>query len=375
MIQSRKVPFFDYPKLFIYEREEILRTIEDVGRRGAFIMQSDLIEFEARLSAFVGTNHAVGVGNATDGLELAWMALGLKNGDEVIISSHTMLATASAIKSCGGVPVPVEIGSDNLLDPEAVAAAVTPRTVGISPTQLNGRTCDMDAIMKIASKNHLVVVEDSAQALGSKFNGKHAGTFGIAGVFSFFPAKVLGCLGDGGAVVTHDSNLYEKLFQLHDHGRDPKGEVRSWGRNSRLDNLQAALLNYRFSQYEKVVSRRRAIASLYQLQLGEIEELELPPAPVENSQHFDVYQNYELQADDRDDLRKFLLQRGIGTLIQWGGKGVHQWDGLGFNCKLPKVERFFERCLMLPMNVFLSDDDVLYISEAIRYFYKNRKKT
>ena len=370
MSELRKVPFFDYPRLFLDDRDEILSTVEEVGRRGAFIMQKDLADFESNLSTFTGANHAVGVANATDGLELAWLAVGLNKGDEVIISSHTMLATASAIVTAGGTPVPVEIGTDNLIDPDAVAAAITPRTVGISPTQLNGRTCDMDSIMDIAKRNNLVVVEDAAQALGSRFKGKHAGTFGVAGSFSFFPAKVLGCFGDGGGVITNDSDIYEKLYQLHDHGRDTSGDIKSWGRNSRLDNLQAAILNKRFVRYQDVIARRREIASLYQTYLGELEELELPPAPEENSNHFDVYQNYELQADNRDELKSRLAEQGIGTAIQWGGKGVHQWEGLGFTQVLPKVEKFFQRALMLPMNMFISNDDIFYVCDSIRKFYR-----
>ena len=371
MSEIRKVPFFDYPRLFLDDRDEILSTVEEVGRRGAFIMQKDLAEFEENLATYAGAKHSVGVANATDGLELAWIAVGLEKGDEVIISSHTMLATASAIVTAGGTPVPVEIGPDNLIDPDAISAAITSRTVGISPTQLNGRTCDMDAIMKIANDKKLAVVEDSAQALGSRFKGKHAGTFGIAGSFSFFPAKVLGCLGDGGGVVTDNSEIFEKIYQLHDHGRDTNGDIKSWGRNSRLDNLQAAILNKRFARYHEVIVRRREIAAFYQAHLGKLEELELPPAPEENSNHFDVFQNYELQADKRDDLKLHLSERGIGTIIQWGGKGVHQWEGLGFTQKLPKVERFFERSIMLPMNMFISDEDVLYICDSIKNFYKN----
>ena len=370
MNTPRKVPFFDYPRIFVDDREEILATIEDVGRRGAFIMQEDLFNFEKKLSEFTKAKHAIGVANATDGLELAWMAIGLEPGDEVIISSHTMLATASAIVTAGGVPIPVEIGPDNLIDPEAISDAITPRTVGISPTQLNGRTCDMEKIMEIAFKNNLALVEDAAQALGSTFKGKHAGSFGVAGSFSFFPAKVLGCLGDGGGVITNDSAIFEKIYQLHDHGRDTNGDVKSWGRNSRLDNLQAALLAKKLVNYQEVVARRREIASNYDEQLSELIELQLPPGPHENSDHFDVYQNYELQADNRNQLKIFLAEKGIGTIIQWGGKGVHQWEGLGFSQKLPIVERFFERCLMLPMNMFITNEDIDYVCETIKQFYR-----
>lgn len=370
MSAHRSVPFFNYPRAYLDDRDDLLKIFEDVGHRGAFIMQQDLRDFEAALAKYTGAQYAVGVANATDGLELAWMAIGMRPGDEVICCSHTMLATAAAIKTAGGVPVPVELGEDNLIDPDAVEAAINPRTVGIMPTQLNGRTCDMDRIMGTAAKHGLFIVEDAAQALGSRFKGKHAGTFGHAAAISFFPAKVLGCLGDGGGVITNDYGIFDKVYQLHDHGRDAAGEVKSWGRNSRLDNLQAAILNHRLQTYDQVIARRRAIASLYQARLGDLDELQLPPAPDANPDHFDIYQNYELQADRRDELKEHLRANGIGTLIQWGGKAVHQWERLGFTVKLPKVERFFERCIMLPMNMFISDDDVNYVCDQVCAFYR-----
>lgn len=366
----RNVPFFDYPRAYTDERDDLVRIFEEVGQRGAFIMQQDLFDFEVALAKYTGAKYAIGVANATDGLEFSWMAVGLRPGDEVICCSHTMLATAAAIKTAGGIPVPVELGDDNLLDPSAVEDAINPRTVGIMPTQLNGRTCKMDKIMSIAQKNHFFVIEDAAQALGSRYKGQHAGTFGDAAAISFFPAKVLGCLGDGGGVITNNYGVFDKIYQLHDHGRDADGEVKSWGRNSRLDNLQAAILNYRLANYDKIIERRRAIASIYQQQLGDLEELQLPPAPDADTDHFDIYQNYELQAEQRDQLKKYLQDNAIGTLIQWGGKAVHQWEYLGFTVKLPKVELFFEHCIMLPMNMFVSDDDVLYVCEKIREFYR-----
>ena len=147
--------------------------------------------------------------------------------------------------------------------------------------------------------------------------------------------------------------------------------MKSWGRNSRLDNLQAAILNYRFASYGDVIARRRQIASMYQEQLGFLQELQLPPAPTDDGDNFDVYQNYELQADSRDELKDHLAQQGVGTLIQWGGKGLHQWEHLEFDLHLPKVELFFERCLMLPMNMFINDSDVSYICEKIVNFYRS----
>lgn len=367
---KNKIPFYEYPRAFTDDKDEVLRIINDVASKGAFILQDELLSFEKNLSKFTGSEFSIGVGNATDALEIAWSMIGLNRGDEVIISSHTMLATASAIKLSGGEPVPVDIGDDGLIDPKSIENAITDKTVAICPTQLNGRTCDMDSILRIADSNGLKVVEDAAQALGSTYKGKSAGTFGIASAISFYPAKILGSLGDAGVLLTQDDKLYDRAMRLRDHGRDKTGKVSEWGRNSRLDNIQAAILDYRLSKYDEVIKRRRSIASIYNDELSELNELILPPPPTENGIHFDVYQNYELQAEDRDNLKVYLAENGIGTLIQWGGLGIHHFHELGFNQTLPKTDTFFKKCLMLPMNNFISDNDIAYIIEKIKSFYK-----
>jgi dTDP-4-amino-4,6-dideoxygalactose transaminase len=238
------------------------------------------------------------------------------------------------------------------------------------PTQLNGRTTNMDSIMAIAKKHGLDVYEDAAQALGSKFKGQCAGTFGKASCISFYPAKVLGCFGDGGAVLTNDEETYQKILALHDHGRDQSGEIITWGMNSRLDNMQAALLDYQLKEYGKVVERRRAIARYYKERLGQLDELVLPPGPEDDPDHFDVYQNYEIEAERRDELQTYLKERGVGTLIQWGGKPVHEFRRLGFNQSLPYTEQLFERMLMIPMNMSLTDDVLNYVCDRIIQFYR-----
>jgi len=368
-MSARFVPYFNYPHVFVSQEEEILSLVKDVGRRGAFIQQKDLKDFETHLAAHLGAKHALGVANGTDALIIALRAAGIGPGDRVIFASHTYVATAASIHFVGATPVPVECGADHLIAPSAVESAITPRTKAIMPTHLNGRTCNMDALQTIADKRDLLIVEDAAQGMGSRFKGKAAGTFGIAGTISFYPAKNLGCLGDGGAILTNDDRLYEKLRLLRDHGRNPDGEVVMWGYNSRLDNLQAAILDFKLKHYDQEVARRRQVAAIYQARLGDLKELALPPAPDSDADHFGVYQNYELEADRRDDLRAYLKANGIGTLIQWGGKAVHQLSGLGFNVELPYTERVFTRCLMLPMNSSLSDEDVVYVCERVREFY------
>ncbi len=365
-----KIPFFNYPSVYKKYKADFIRILDEVGNRGAFIMQNDLKVFEEKIANYSNCNYAVGVGNATDALEMLVNISGIGQDDEVIISTHTMIATASAISANGAKPIPVECGSDHLIDPKSIEKAITSKTKCIMPTQLNGRTANMDEICSIADKYGLLIIEDSAQALGSKYKGKNAGTFGVGGCISFYPAKVLGCLGDGGIILCNDEKIYENLIMMRDHGRDPvSGDVLLWGRNSRLDNLQAAFLNYQFQFYEEVIQRRRDIAKIYNNRLCEIPNLFLPPKPDEHEDYYDIYQNYEIEADNRDSLKDYLLQNGIGTLIQWGGKGVHQFKKLGFDISLPFSEKVFEKMLLLPINMSITDEEVNYVRDKIRSFY------
>jgi len=369
-----KVPFFNYPHLFTAQENEFSRILKDVGSRGAFIMQQDLQNFEQRVADYCGSKYAVGVDNATDGLQLGLMAGGVEAGAEVIICSHTMIATASAIHFAGAIPIPVEVGSDHTIDPDAIAGSITPKTRAIIPTQLNGRIADMAAIKSIADQYGLDIYEDAAQALGAQFKGQYAGTFGKAACISFYPAKILGCLGDGGLVLTSDREIYDKLLLLRDHGRASDGDIPLWGFNTRLDNLQAAFLNFQFDNYDQVIKRRREIAAQYQKFLEDVDQIQLPPDPDANSDYFDVYQNYEIEAQQRDKLKAFLADNGIGTLIQWGGKAVHQFTKLGFDYALPYTEKVFTRLLMLPLNMSITDTEVNYVAEKIIEFYHKKGK-
>ena len=369
MLSARKVPFFNYPDVFLSDEKALLSRIQDVGRRGAYILQRDLEEFEDRIAEYVNAKYVIGMANATDALHFAVRAAGIEPGDEVIFCSHTMVATPAAVHFAGATPVPVDCAGDHLIDPDAVEAAITLRTKAILPTQLNGRTANMDSLQAIADRHNLIILEDSAQALGSKFKGQCAGTFGAGGCISFYPAKTLGCLGDGGCLITNDDDVYEQVLLMRDHGRNGEGEVVMWGLNSRLDNMQAAILNHKLRTYERDVHRRREIASLYDLELQSVTEVSLPPAPEDDTDHYDIYQNYEIEAEHRDALQAFLNQQGIGTLIQWGGKAVHQFEKLGFNQSLPYTEKLFQRMLMLPMNPSLSDDDVHYVCHCLKQFY------
>lgn len=364
-----RIPFFRYSHVFTAEREKLIDAFLDVGDRGAFILQDEVRDFEERLCEFCGVDHAIGVGNATDGLELVIAAAGIGAGDEVILPSHTFVASAEAVVSNGATPVFAEVGGDHLMDPEDAARRVTGKTRALMPTQLNGRTADMDRYQTLADDLGLVLLEDSAQGLGSKFKRRMAGTFGLAGIYSFYPAKTLGALGDGGAIITDDRDLAELIRERRDHGRaGAGGHVKYWGRNSRLDNLQAAFLLVKLASFPSEVERRREIASRYDTNLRDLPGVVLPPPPDADGDHYDVFQNYELEADDRDGLRAHLTTAGIGTILQWGGQAVHEFEGLDIDVDLPRTEAVLRRSLLLPMNTSLLDSEVDRICEAVREY-------
>lgn len=367
---SHEVPFFNYSALFKEKETELMALIHDVLSRGAYILQQDLVDFEANLSKFLDVKHAIGVADGTNALKLSLWAAGINPGDHVIVPGHTYVASAASIHYVGAHPIFVECGADHMIDESVIEAAITPKTSAIMPVQLNGRTSNMEAICQIAEKHGLKIIEDSAQALGSKFKGQSAGSFGSAGTFSFYPAKLLGCFGDGGAVITNDDEVAKKVRLLRDHGRNEEGDVVDWGTNCRLDNLQAAVLDFKLKEFPQDIERRRQIAQMYQDGLSAIDQLVLPPAP-DQGDHFDVYQNYEIEAGRRDELQQKLRDKGIGTIVQFGGKPVHKYP-LGFeNTILTKTEELYTRMLLLPMHTALSDQDVNYVIEQIEGFYKS----
>jgi dTDP-4-amino-4,6-dideoxygalactose transaminase len=372
---TKNVPFFNYKVFSEQHGPEINKIMQRTLNSGAFIMQNDLAEFEQKIAKFIGVKHALGVANATDGLMLALRAVGVNPGDEVIFPSHTFVATAGAAYFVGATPIPVECREDHTIDPNDIERAITSKTKAIMPVQLNGRMSDMDAIQAIADKHGLVIVEDAAQALGSKYKGQGAGTCGAAAAFSFYPAKVLGCLGDGGLVTTNDDRIADKLFMLRDHGRNCEGEMVGWGLNSRLDNMQAAILNYLLDFYPEAIARRRKIAAHYQSRLSGVTALQLPPAPDAEGDYFDVYQNYEIEANDRDALQSFLKEKGVGTLKQWNGEAVHQIQSLGIDASLPNTDKMTSRYLMLPMNMSVNDEEIDYVCDQIDAFYQSHANT
>ena len=367
---SQTVAFVNYPLQFAQMKGEILATVHETLAGGDLILRKQTEAFEANLAAFCGTRYAVGLSNCTDALHLALRAAGIGAGDEVITSSHTFVATVAAIVHAGAKPVLVEVGADHNIDPDAIAAAITPRTRAIIPVSLNGRCCDLPKIKSLADRHELILIEDSAQALGASIGGKKAGSWGLAGCFSFYPAKLLGAFGDAGALVTDDSELAERVRLLRNHGRTPDGRIAQWSFNCRIDNLQAALLDLKLRHLPAWLDRRRAIAAIYARELSVLPMLVLPPPPVEGGHRHDVYQNYEIEAPDRDALAAHLKASGVDTLLPWGGKAVHEFHDLDLGgVRLPKTERIMRSALLLPMFPELQDDEIRYVTRMVRSFY------
>jgi dTDP-4-amino-4,6-dideoxygalactose transaminase len=364
-----KVPFVNYKIQYQNLKKEIIKEIDRVLRNGDLILRKDVENFEKRLSDFVGTNYAISLNSGTDALFFSLKAAGIKKGDEVITVSHTFVATISVIIHCQAKPVLVDVGEDFLIDPDQIEKAISKKTKAIIPVHLNGRICQMDRIMEIAKKYHLIVIEDAAQALGAKYKGKMAGSFGLTGCFSFYPAKILGALGDAGAVVTNNRKIAEEIRLLRDHGQKTKTRIVRYGFNSRLDNLQAAILNLKFKYLKKWIKRRREIAKIYDQGLREIPEVIRPPAPDSDKIHFDVYQNYVIRAEKRDELREFLTKKGVETLIK-DPIPNHWQKGLGLEkFKLPNTERFAKEIISLPIYPELKNWQVEYVIDCIKRFY------
>jgi dTDP-4-amino-4,6-dideoxygalactose transaminase len=331
-------------------------------------MRRQLSEFETHLARFVGVEHAVGVASGYHALHLTMLASGLGPGDEVITVAHTFVATISAIVHCGAAPVLVDVADDYNMDARALAAAVTPRTKAIVPVHLNGRVCNMAAILEIAERYKLIVIEDAAQALGASFDGRLVGSFGRGACFSFFPFKILGCFGDGGAVTTNDADLALAIRRLRYNGEDrDTGEYHYHGYSTLLDNLQAAVLDVKLRHLPQWIEYRRRVATRYRHGLMDVHHLRLPH--VDDPRYCDVFQNYVIRTKHRDRLRQFLREQGVETLVHWP-KPVWKHPALKLDPHgLPNTEAICREVLSLPMSAETTERDVDVTIDAIRHFF------
>lgn len=368
---SFRVRFVNYQRQYQLYKKEFNDVFDEIMSNGDYILRKHLERFEKRIAEYVGTKYAIGVNTGTDALYLSAHALGFGPGDEVITVAHTFVATVGAIIQCGAKPVLIDIKEDFNMDVDQIESAITRKTKGIIPVHLNGHACNMDKIMELVSKYNLSVIEDAAQALGSKFKGKRCASFGDTGIFSFYPAKMLGTAGDGGMICTNKDKLARKLKAFRDNGRVESVEViECFGWCSRLDNLHAALLDMKFDYFEKWIARRREIAKLYDEGLSGIGDVITHPRASGN--YFDVYQNYVIRSKYRDKLVNYLKESGIEVLISWP-MPLHKQKALGLgHFNLPTTERISSEVVSLPMYPELTDEEVLIVIDTVRNFFDKK---
>ncbi len=364
-----KVPFVDPRKHYANLKSEIDGAIIDCLSKGDLVYRQQLKGFEDRLAAFVGTKYAVGVNSGYHALHFSLLGAGIGPGDEVITVAHTFVATISAIVHCGAKPVLVEVGPDYNIDCDKIEPAITPRTKAILPVHLNGRLSDMGRVMAIAEKRKLAVIEDSAQALGAKFDGRCGGSFGLTGCFSFYPFKILGGFGDGGAVTTNDPNVARLASLLRYNGEDREtGEYHYHGYTALLDNVQAAVLDVKLRHLPQWIEHRRHIASLYREGLTGVGDLGLPHFP--GDKFFDIFQNYVIRTKRREALRAYLKENGVETLVHWPKP---MWEHKGLELPDPGLkgtESICQEVISLPMSAETSEEHVRITSQVIKNFFK-----
>ena len=369
-----RIPFVDPRSHYDRLKPEIDAAITSCLSQGDLVYRQQLRQFEEHLAAFVGVKYAVGVNSGYHALHFALLAAGVGQGDEVVTVAHTFVATISAIVHAGATPVMVEVGDDFNMDVDRLEAAITSRTKAVICVHLNGRTCEMQRIRQIADTHGVAVIEDAAQALGATFDGQRAGSFGLAGCFSFYPFKILGGFGDGGALTTNDPNVARMASLLRYNGEDRQtGEYHYHGYTALLDNVQAAVLDVKLNHLPQWIRHCRAIAHRYTLGLRGLDGISVPPA--DDARRFDVFQNYVITAIDRDSLQAHLGRRGVETLIHWS-KPMWMHEGLRLsNPGLPHTSRLCREVLSLPMSAETTFDQVEVVVQAVRDFVRERSGT
>ena len=372
MTTRSRIPYVDLAAQFREERADLLAVVERTLASGSYIGGSEIEALEQDLAKLCETREAVALNSGTDALIFALRALGIGPGDEVITPPNSFVASTGAVVQVGATPVFVDVQPDQNIDPTKIAAAVTKQTRAIMPVHLTGRVCDMNPILEIARRHGLAVIEDAAQAIGSRYHGKTSGSFGDVGCFSCHPLKNLNACGDAGFIVTNDAKLASAIRVLRNHGLVGRDSVDQFGLVSRMDTLQAAILRYRLGRLPSIIERRRKNVALYRTLLH-------PAAfnPPERADEFIAHHTFVIQTDRRDELKAHLAAHGIETAIHYPvpihlqPAAAHLGYGRG---AFPVCERQADRILTLPIHPWLSEDDVAIIAQATNQFLIDNRR-
>jgi len=363
-----KVPFIDLKQRYIEEKEELLHCVERVLESGHLVMTPELAEFENDVSIYTGAKHCIGLNSGTDALMMSLMAAGVGRGDEVITTPISFVATSGAIAHVGAKPVYVDVGPDQNIDSNLIAAAITPKTKAIMPVHWIGRVADMSKILEIAERHNLVVLEDSAQCMGSYLDGQHGGTFGLAGAISFHPLKNLNAIGDGGLLLTNDDDVARKVRLYRNHGLADRDNCVEYGVNSRLDILNAEVLRFRLKRLDGIIEKRQANVALYR-EMIRASEVRIPQ---DKSNQKTSYVMCLSLCERRDELQAHLRENGIESLVYYGCPLHLQPAAQKFGYKagdLPVAENQAGHVLAFPHHQHLTPDQIEYVADTINGFY------
>ena len=365
-----KVSFINLKKQSSLEKITILKAVKQTLKESQFILGSKNLNLEKKIAYYNRAKYCALLNSGTDALTLGLHVMGVKRGDEVITCSNSFIASAASIVHLGAKPIFVDVKDDQNMDPKLIEKKITKKTKAIMPIHLTGRVCDMPAIMKIAKKYKLKVIEDAAQSFGSKYNKKFAGTYGDIGCISLHPLKNFNGIGDGGLILTNSKSYYDKIINLRNHGLKNRNYVEEFGYVSRYDSLKANILATRLKNIGKIISKRRYNVKLYNKYIDKKNVF----IPEENSNEFNTYHTFVIQVKSRTKLINFLNKKNISTAIHYPIP-IHLQKAYKklYNSKLilPKTVKQSKEILSLPINQYLSKKEIKYISENINRFYNS----
>jgi len=365
-----KIKYVNLPHQYKVERKKILSIIDKTLATGQYVGGDQVQKFETQISKILKVRYCVALNSGTDALTLGLHAIGVRRGDQVITTPNSFIASTAVIVHLGAKPVFVDVKDDQCIDPSLIEQAITKKTKAIMAVHLTGRVCEMDKILKISKKYKIPIIEDAAQAIGSKYNGKMAGSFGKVSCFSAHPLKNLNALGDSGYLVTNSKKIANFLKDVRNHGMTKRNKVKSFGYVSRMDNLQAAILNFRLKNLDKITNKRRMNAKFYIKNLNK----RFIFIPRENKYEFNTYHTFVIQVKNRDKLKRYLEKKGIETSIHYpipihlqpAAKKLKYKLG---DFKITEIQS--KKILTLPINQFLKKDDLKKICKEINSFYEN----
>ena len=363
-----KIPYVNLSHQSTKIKNDLISIFKRVLKGGEYVGGKEIEKFEKNISKFCNTKYAVALNSGTDALTLALHVCGIRRGDEVITAPNSFIASTAVIVHLGAKPVFVDVLPNQNIDPDKIEKAITKRTKCIMPVHLTGRVANMSAILKIAKKYNLKIIEDSAQSIGSKLNNIHSGSFGDLGCFSAHPLKNLNAIGDAGYLVTNNLNYYKKIKDLSNHGMTNRNKVKNFGYVSRMDTLQAAILSFKLDSLNKVILKRRKNYNTYKKNLSNKVFF-----PLEEKNEYNSYHTFVIQVNNRDKLSKYLLDKGISTSIHYPIP-IHLQPAakkLGYKKgDFPIAESQSKKIITLPIHQDLKKKEIIKICEFVNKFVK-----